>query len=116
MQRSGEKASMHASKKGAQVRWSVAGRMVIAWVLTLPAAGLVGALCWYVAHAIGGALGVAVVFAILVATAAGMYARSRRTAINPDNVNAEWEGGLAVREPEDSPEPVAAVSSQTERN
>jgi inorganic phosphate transporter, PiT family len=103
-------------KRGAEVRWSVAGRMVIAWVLTLPAAGLVGALCWYVAHAIGGALGVAVVFAILVATAAGMYARSRRTAINPDNVNAEWEGGLAVREPEDSPEPVAAVSSQTERN
>jgi inorganic phosphate transporter, PiT family len=101
-------------KRGAEVRWSVAGRMVIAWVLTLPAAGLVGALCWYVAHAIGGALGVAVVFAILVAAAAGMYVRSRRTPINPDNVNSEWEGGLAVHE-HASPEPVPA-GSPIERN
>ena len=84
-------------KRGAEVRWGVAGRMVIAWVITLPAAGLVGALCWFLADAIGGALGVAVVFVILVAAAAGMYLRSRRTAINPDNVNAEWEGGLAVQ-------------------
>ena len=35
-----------------------------------------------------------------------MYLRSRRTTINPDNVNAEWEGGLAVHE-HASPEPVA---------
>ena len=62
-----------------------------------------GALCWFLANAIGGALGVAVVFAILVAAAAGMYLRSRRTAINPDNVNAEWEGGLAVKETAASP-------------
>jgi inorganic phosphate transporter, PiT family len=102
-------------KRGAEVRWSVAGRMVIAWVLTLPAAGLVGALCWFLAHGIGGSLGVAVVFALLVAAAAGMYVRSRRTAINPDNVNAEWEGGLAVQESAGAPEPVA-VGSQIERN
>jgi PiT family inorganic phosphate transporter len=88
--------------------------MVIAWVLTLPAAGLVGAVCWFLANAIGGALGVAVVFAILVAAAAGMYFRSRRTAINPDNVNSEWEGGLAVHE-HPSPEPVPA-GSPIERN
>jgi len=56
-----------------------------------------------------------VVFALLVAAAAGMYVRSRRTAINPDNVNAEWEGGLAVKESAGSPEPVA-VGGANERN
>ncbi|HEU4546062.1 MAG TPA: anion permease [Microlunatus sp.] len=102
-------------KRGAEVRWSVAGRMVIAWVITLPAAGVVGALCWYLAHGIGGSLGVAVVFAILVAAAAGMFFRSRRTAINSTNVNAEWEGGLAVKEAADAPDPVA-VGATPERN
>jgi PiT family inorganic phosphate transporter len=84
------------------VRWGVFGRMVVAWLLTLPAAGIVGALCWFVANGIGGAAGVTVVFAILVAGAVGMYLRSRRTPINPDNVNEEWEGGLvppSEREP-----------------
>ncbi len=82
-------------KPGAQVRWAVAGRMGIAWLITMPAAGLVGALCWFIIHGLGGSvLGVSVVFAILVAAAAGMFIRSRKTAINPDNVNAEWEGGL----------------------
>src|SRR6201999_3370449 len=41
-------------KKGAEVRWSVAGRMAMAWVVTLPAAGAVGAVSYYVANGIGG--------------------------------------------------------------
>ena len=102
-------------KRGAELRWSVAGRMVLAWLITLPAAGVVGALCWFLAHGIGGAAGIAVVFAILVAAASWMCLRSRRTAINPDNVNADWEGGLAVKETQTSAEPVA-VGSQSERN
>ncbi len=89
------------------VRWGVFGRMVVAWVLTLPSAGIAGALCWFVANGIGGALGVIVVSAILVASAAYMFLRSRRTAITPDNVNAEWEGGLA---PAPAPERAEIVS------
>jgi PiT family inorganic phosphate transporter len=77
------------------VRWGVFGRMVVAWILTLPSAGIVGALCWFVANGIGGAFGVIVVFGILVLGAAYMFLRSRRSSITPDNVNAEWEGGLA---------------------
>lgn len=77
------------------VRWGVFGRMVVAWLLTLPSAGLVGAACWFLADGIGGVLGVIVVFGILVLGAAFMFLRSRRSAITPDNVNAEWEGGLA---------------------
>ena len=41
-------------RKGAAVRWGVAGRMVVAWLITLPAAATVGALCWFLASAIGG--------------------------------------------------------------
>ena len=37
-------------KKGAEVRWSVAGRMATAWLFTLPAAGLVGAGSYGIAH------------------------------------------------------------------
>jgi PiT family inorganic phosphate transporter len=77
------------------VRWGVFGRMVVAWILTLPSAGIVGALCWFVANGIGGTFGVIVVFGILVLGAAYMFLRSRRSSITPDNVNAEWEGGLA---------------------
>ena len=80
------------------VRWGVFGRMVVAWVLTLPSAGLVGAACWFVADAIGGAAGAAAVFGILVAGAAYMFLRSRRTAITADNVNAEWADGLVPAE------------------
>ncbi|BAK35997.1 putative low-affinity inorganic phosphate transporter [Microlunatus phosphovorus NM-1] len=103
-------------KRGAEVRWGVAGRMVVAWVTTLPAAAIVGALCWYLASVIGGAVGIGVVFAILVAAAAWMFSRSRRTAINPNNVNAEWEGGLAVTEQQDVAQETAKVPAGAERN
>jgi PiT family inorganic phosphate transporter len=84
------------------VRWGVFGRMVVAWLLTLPSAGIVGAVCWFVANAIGGALGVTVIFGVLVFGAAFMFLRSHRSPITPDNVNAEWEGGLAPA-PESEP-------------
>jgi len=77
------------------VRWGVFGRMVVAWLLTLPSAGLVGAACWFIANGIGGVLGVIVVSGILVLGSAYMFLRSRRSSITPDNVNAEWDGGLA---------------------
>src|SRR5690606_1800824 len=60
-------------KPGAQVRWGVAGRMAAAWLITMPAAGLVGALCFYLEHLIGGLAGALVVFAILVIASAYMY-------------------------------------------
>ena len=82
-------------KRGAEVRWAVAGRMVVAWIITFPMAALVGALSWYVGDGIGGAAGALVVFAMLVAAAAWIWARSRRSPIDSHNVNAEWDGHLA---------------------
>src|SRR5689334_21419630 len=74
-----------------EVRWRVAGRMVLAWLITLPAAGLVGAVMWWIADTIGGLAGALVVFALLVASAAGMWLRSRTMRVDQHNVNDEWD-------------------------
>ena len=86
-------------KKGAQVRWGVAGRMVAAWLITLPAAALVGALMWFIGDAIGGGAGGLVVFAILVALSAFMYARSKKKPVDHNNVNAEWDAAETAAAP-----------------
>ena len=41
-------------KPGAEVRWGVAGRMAAAWLITLPSAGIVGAVTYCIVHGIGG--------------------------------------------------------------
>jgi PiT family inorganic phosphate transporter len=87
----------------APVRWNVAGRMVAAWAITLPSAALGGAVTWFVANAIGGALGAIVVFLVLVAFAAWMWARARRAPIGAHNVNDEWEGRPGSSRPADRP-------------
>src|SRR5689334_17500826 len=66
-------------KPGARVRWRVAGRVVSAWLVTLPAAGLVGALMWYIGDTIGGTAGAIVIFGLLLAAAGYMYRHSRKT-------------------------------------
>ena len=81
------------------VRWNVAGRMVLAWLVTLPAAGLVGALAWAAADGIGGAAGVTVVFVLGAVLAGALYAASRRTPINSGNVNDAWAPVARADEP-----------------
>lgn len=39
-----------ATKRLSAVRWGVAGNIVIAWFLTLPAAGIVAAVCYFITH------------------------------------------------------------------
>ena len=82
-------------KRGAEVRWNVAGRMATAWLFTLPLAGVVGALAYYLASAIGRPWGAIVDVILLIAIAAGIYLRSRATAVSHDNVNEEWTGTVA---------------------
>jgi PiT family inorganic phosphate transporter len=82
-------------KRGAEVRWKVAGRMATAWLLTLPAAAGVGALSYWVADSIGGNGGVLVVLLVLVAVASAIFLSSRKSAVSHDNVNEEWTGSLA---------------------
>jgi PiT family inorganic phosphate transporter len=82
-------------RRGAEVRWSVAGRMATAWLLTLPAAGVVGAICYWIADGIGGTAGVIVVFAILALASAALYLQARKTPVSHHNVNDEWDGSAA---------------------
>jgi PiT family inorganic phosphate transporter len=69
----------------AQVRWSVAGQMALAWLLTLPAAGAVGAIAATVA--IQGTAGVVVIGLVALAVAVTVYAISRREPVTAGNVN-----------------------------
>ena len=69
----------------AEVRWGVAGRMVLAWVFTLPAAALVGGVSAAVAKQ--GTFGVVVICAVAIAIAVAAYTLSRRNPIDAENVN-----------------------------
>ncbi|MEU8240208.1 inorganic phosphate transporter [Actinoplanes missouriensis] len=82
-------------RPGAAVRWGVAGRMVTAWLITLPAAGLTGALMWFVADLIGGVAGAVTVFVLMLAAAGFMWRLSQRTPVDHNNVNDEWQAAPA---------------------
>ncbi len=83
-------------KPGGEVRWGVAGRMMVAWLVTLPLAGLVGAVTYWIVHLIGGYPGAVIGFGLLVAVATTIYIRSRKVKVDHKNVNAEWEGSLTA--------------------
>jgi PiT family inorganic phosphate transporter len=91
-----------------EVRWNVAGRMVSAWVVTMPSAGAVGALAYAIANSIGGNAGVVLVFAAVVSIGASLYLLSRRTKVTPDNVNNEWKGTVTSAPPAPPPAPAPA--------
>ncbi len=100
--------------KGAEVRWGVMGRMVVAWLLTLPAAGIVGAICWTLAYYIGGLAGVLVVFTLLIALATVIYRRSLRDKVSSGNVNAAPDTGLGPGDPSPAQQPRVAGSTSEE--
>ncbi|MEZ5210319.1 MULTISPECIES: inorganic phosphate transporter [unclassified Gordonia (in: high G+C Gram-positive bacteria)] len=78
-------------RKGAEVRWGVAGRMALAWLTTLPAAAVVGAVSFWIAHSIGGAAGAITIFVILAALSGWMWWRAQQQKVDSSNVNAEWD-------------------------
>ena len=65
-----------AAKRVSAVRWGVAGNILVAWVLTLPAAALVGGITYAVVALLGSeGLGPVLVAATLVALIASVAAR-----------------------------------------
>ncbi|MDN3264888.1 inorganic phosphate transporter [Streptomyces sp. CSDS2] len=74
-------------RKGGVVRWSTATRMAVAWVLTLPAAALVGAGAESVTDL--GDWGTAAVAVFLVAASAAIWKISRREVVDHTNVVEE---------------------------
>jgi PiT family inorganic phosphate transporter len=80
-------------RAGGTVHWTVVQRMVIAWVLTLPAAGLVGALAEEIVSAFPrDSVGVTVVAAVGVCLLAATLAASRRHGhVDSTNVISDVE-------------------------
>jgi PiT family inorganic phosphate transporter len=102
-------------KPGAEVRWAVAGRMAVAWLLTLPAAGVVGALTYWIAHGVAGISsplwGSLVIFAILCACSGYMWWRAQQQKVDSNNVNADWDSSTNSVVPAEVREAKAAVKS-----
>ncbi|MFF4155369.1 anion permease [Streptomyces sp. NPDC001678] len=90
-------------RKGGVVRWSTAGRMVAAWGLTLPAAGLVAAGAALLADQ--GDWGIAAVAVLGLGVSGAIWAASRRKPVTHDNVN---DPGTPQGLPE---EPVGVVTA-----
>ncbi|WP_293769119.1 inorganic phosphate transporter [uncultured Corynebacterium sp.] len=82
-------------KKGAEVRWGVAMRMVAAWLITLPAAAIVGFASWWIATGVTAisnvTVGTIVDFVILLAMVAVILLRARMNPVDASNVNDDWD-------------------------
>ncbi|MFF7334192.1 inorganic phosphate transporter [Streptomyces sp. NPDC008150] len=74
----------------AEVRWGVAGRMLVAWLITLPSAALVGGLAAAVVKH-GGNAGTVVIALLAAAVAAVIVVLSRRDPVHAHNVNDRHE-------------------------
>lgn len=74
-----------AGRSFSTVHWGTARRMVYGWLLTLPAATGFGAVAAWIA--LSGPVGVIIVITALLAGSIGIFAISRRTAVNHRNVN-----------------------------
>lgn len=103
-------------RKGAEVRWSVAGRMVVAWLITLPAAAIVGALTWLIGHGLNALtgtqfIGEMTVFALLVIFCFLMWRHSQKDNIDASNVTGDWDEkeGAAVTSAEASADQTLAT-------
>lgn len=83
-------------KPGATVRWSTARRMVGAWLLTVPAAAIVGGTMWIIGHLFGLGVGSVIEFVVLLGVAGYLFRRSRAAAVGAHNVTDAWEIDQAV--------------------
>jgi len=73
-----------AAKRMSAVRWGVAGNIVMAWVLTIPAAGAIGGVVYGVTRVFGdGALGPVVVSVLVVGLLAAIFGRRLREVPPP---------------------------------
>ncbi|MBV9606672.1 MAG: inorganic phosphate transporter [Solirubrobacterales bacterium] len=93
-------------KRGGVVHWPVVGQMVLAWVITLPAAGLVGAAAWNIANVFGkhSQVGAVVIALLAAAMALGLWTLSKRNRVTARDLDRtgvtpeqEAEGAFAAR-------------------
>lgn len=84
-------------RRGSTVRWRTVGRIAVGWVLTLPAAGAVGAFAALIVRWLG-TWGILVDAILAVVIVLGLFLRSRRDSVNASNAMSEVaDSGLAVK-------------------
>jgi PiT family inorganic phosphate transporter len=84
-------------RRGSQVRWKTAGRIMVGWVLTLPAAGAVGAFASLLVVWLG-FWGILVDAVLAIAIILFLFLRSRRDEVNASNAMSEVaDSGKAVK-------------------
>ncbi len=84
-------------RRGSIVRWRTVGRIMIGWLLTLPAAGAVGALAALLVVLLGG-WGIVIDAILAVAIILGLFLRSRRNEVTSANAMSEVAvSGRAVK-------------------
>ena len=84
------------------MRWRTAGRIGVGWLLTLPAAGIVGALAALVARL--GPIGIIIDTIVGVVVISGIFLWSRRSEVSPSNVVSEVADSGTRREDQAEPE------------
>jgi PiT family inorganic phosphate transporter len=83
-------------RRGSKVRWGTAGRIGVGWLLTLPSAGIVGALAAFVATF--GVVGIVIDTIVGGAVIGGIFLWSRRSEVDASNVVSEVaSSGRAVK-------------------
>ncbi|TCP43606.1 PiT family inorganic phosphate transporter [Tamaricihabitans halophyticus] len=77
-------------RREAPVRWRVAGRMCVAWLITLPSAAVVGAIASMITST--GTVGTVAVAIVGLAVGGGLYLASRRRPVGPRHAAASSDG------------------------
>lgn len=90
--------------RGTKVSWRTAGKMGIAWLVTLPCSGLVGAATSYVAVK-GGVLGTIAVICLLILGALAIIRQAGHNRVDFSNVNDASEVVVVKQDPELGREP-----------
>ena len=91
---SGSVIGTGVGRKGASVRWRTAGRIALGWLITIPAAGLVGAAAAFIAGF--GLWGVILDVLLAIGAILTIFLRSRRSKVDHRHFHAP-EPGVFVR-------------------
>nr|WP_275434532.1 inorganic phosphate transporter [Brevibacterium ravenspurgense] len=103
-------------RRGSTVKWSMAGKIVLGWLVTLPAAGLIGALAAIFVVLLGN-IGLVIDFIAATAIVLGLYLYSKRDSGEPDEALSHdvADAGFAVDVDTDPPPTPRQARAQERR-